>query len=104
MAMGTRKMRERQENLWYGGEIATARPSVLHAPQRGAGRGRVRWFLRNPVRQVLPPQTRTAIVAARPILSGHDDRVLRRARQRAGHRLATGRFLHVTPVPVYRPG
>src|SRR6516162_8577020 len=24
MAMGTRKMRERQENLWYGGELATA--------------------------------------------------------------------------------
>ena len=24
MAMGTRKKRQRQENLWYGGELATA--------------------------------------------------------------------------------
>jgi transposase len=24
MAMGTRKMRERQEELWYGGELPTA--------------------------------------------------------------------------------
>ncbi len=24
MAMGTRKMRERQEGLWFGGELATA--------------------------------------------------------------------------------
>ena len=43
-------------------------------------------------------ETGAAVIAARPVFPHHDDRLLRRTRQRARHRVASGRFAHAAAV------
>ena len=102
--MGTRKKRERQEPFWYGSElpVAPGHPfySRLNEVLDQAGFDR---FCEEHC-GLLTRQVGTSVVGPRPVFSHHDDRLLRGTRQRAGHRLALGRFADPAAVSLYRTG
>src|SRR6266851_2682155 len=102
MAMGTRKMRERQEDLWYGGElpIAPGHPfykrlnEVLdNAKFDPFCETNCASFYHNKLGR--PP-------ASRSIFPRDDDQLFRGTRQRARHRVAPRRFAHSATVLVHR--
>src|SRR5664280_3604102 len=92
MAMGTRKQREKQEDIWIAHtELALALgASVLSASEWAAGGRGLRRVCRGPVRAVLCGQVRAAVADDGDRLPVAADRVFRGHRQRAWDRLAIG--------------
>jgi len=103
MAMGTRKKRQRQEELWYGGELPTApgHPfykrlnEVLESAQFDSfcETNCATFYHKKLGRPSLPPGQ-----YFRVMMIGF----LRRTRQRARHCMASRRFAHAAAVLVHR--
>src|ERR1039458_2882200 len=106
MAMGTRKQRENQEDIWIAHtELALALgASVLSASEWAAGGRGLRRVCRGPVRAVLCGQVRAAVADAGDLLPVAADRVFRGHRQRAWDRLAVGGLAGAAALCGHRAG
>src|SRR5664280_2562492 len=106
MAMGTRKQREKQEDIWIAHtELALALgASVLSASEWAAGGRGLRRVCRGPVRAVLCGQVRAAVADAGDLLPVAADRVFRGPRQRAWDRLAVGGLAGAAALCGHRAG
>ena len=77
MAMGTRRRRQRQEELWYRRDLAEAPGHpYLPAAERGIGARRVRRVLRSSLPQVLSREAGPPVARAGDVLPCDADRVL----------------------------
>src|ERR1700686_2986400 len=105
MAMGTRKKRERQEPFWYGSElpVAPGHPfySRLNEVLDKAGFDR---FCEDHCAGFYHDKLGRPSLAPGLYFRIMMDRLLRGTRQRAGHRLALGRFAHAAAVSLHRTG
>ena len=92
MAMGTRKQREKQEEIWIAHtELASApgHPFYQRLNELLEGEG-FDEFVEEPVREVLCGEVRASVADAGDLLPVAADRVFRGHRGGARHRLAAG--------------
>ena len=76
MAMGTRKMRERQEDLWYGGELPTAPGHPFYQRLNEVlDNAKFDPFCETNCAHFYHNKLRTSIAASGPVFPRHDDRL-----------------------------
>src|SRR6266550_9384455 len=105
MAMGTRRQRQRQEELWYTrGSGGSSGPSLLSSAERVVGSGGLRGVLRSTLPKVLSREAGASVAGAGDLLPGDADRIFRRDRERARNCVEGSGFIVLAGVSANRTG